>query len=258
MAYVGTLAWARETGGRLTFRDRLTLTKLAAASLVAELPDLVSYRLGRKRSFPREIDAAALKAPDSPAARAAETLLTELTPPYMVNHSLRTYWFSRLIGMGAGLSFDDEALYVASLTHDLGFYGRYATATDDAECFTIRSAQAARDILDEAGWDAARRDRVAEAVILNTNGNVPPAIGVEAHLMMRGVLTDATGMHAWRIHPKTIDAVFARLPLLDQAQELWPTFSAEADRHPQCRGYFAKRYLQFGLMIRLSPWNGRP
>jgi hypothetical protein len=51
----------------------------------------------------------------------------------MVNHSLRTYRFSRLIGMGMGLSFDDEALYVASLTHDLGFYGRYAIATAGAD-----------------------------------------------------------------------------------------------------------------------------
>jgi hypothetical protein len=257
MPYVGTLAWARDTGGWLSFRDRLTLTKLNAASLFSELPDLVSYRLGLKRNFPHEIDAASLTPADSAAARASEALLTELAPPFMVNHSLRTYWFSRLIGMGMGLSFDDEALYVASLTHDIGFYGRYARATDGAECFTIRSAQAADEILDRSGWDAARRDRVAEAVILNTNGHVPPELGIEAHLMMRGVLTDATGMHAWRVHPQTVDAVFEHLPLLDQGERLWPTFSEEADRHPRCRGYFAKRYLQFGLMVRMSPWKQR-
>ena len=255
MAYVGTLAWSRETGGRLSFRDRLTLTGLAAASLWSDLPDLVSYRLGRKRCFPREIEVASLKVPDTAAARAAETLLTELTPPFMVNHSLRTYWFSRLIGMATGTAFDDEVLYIASLTHDLGFYGRYANPTAATECFTIRSAHAACDILNHAGWDLARRDRVAEAVTLNVNGHVPPELGAEAHLMVRGVLVDATGLHAWRIHPSSVTAVFERLPLLDQREKLWPTFSAEADRHPQCRGHFAKRYLQFGLMVRLSPWN---
>ena len=46
MAYVGTLAWSRKTGGRLSFRDRLTLAGLAAASLLSDFPDLVSYRLG--------------------------------------------------------------------------------------------------------------------------------------------------------------------------------------------------------------------
>jgi hypothetical protein len=255
MAYVGTLAWTRENGGRLGLRDRLALTGLAAASVFSDLPALISYRLGLKRRFPPAVDFASLKVPDTAAARAAEALLTELTPPFMVNHSLRTYWFSRLIGIGTGMSFDDETLYVASLTHDIGFYGRYANPTSATECFTIRSAQAACDLLDQAGWDPARRDRVAEAVTLNVNGRVPPAMGAEAHLMMRGVLVDATGLHAWRMHPDNLSAVFDRLPLLDQQERLWPTFSEEADRHPHCRGRFAKRYLQFGLMVRLSPWN---
>jgi hypothetical protein len=220
-----------------------------------ELPAMVSYRLGLKRSFPSSIDLESLKAPDSKAARAAEMLLTELTPPFMVNHSLRTYWFSRLIGLGVGMSFDDELLYVASLTHDLGFYGRYAEPTHDAECFTIRSARSASDIAKAAAWDPAREERLAEAVILNANGHVPPALGVEAHLMMRGVLVDATGIHAWRIHPNSIKEVFDHLPMLDQKEKLWPTFRDEANRHPCCRGYFAKNYMQFGLMVGLSPWN---
>jgi hypothetical protein len=215
----------------------------------------VTYRLGLKRQFPAAADVDALKTPDTDAAHAAEALLEELTPPFMVNHSLRTYWFSRLIGLAGDLTFDDELLYVASLTHDLGFYGRYAAPTRHAECFTIRSARSACDIAKQCGWDQARQDRVAEAVILNVNGHVPPTNGVEAFLMMRGVLVDATGLHAWRIHPDSIDGVFRRSPMLDQKDKLWPTFAEEADRHPSCRGYFAKRYLQFGLMVKLSPWS---
>lgn len=255
MAYVGTLAWARESGGRLNLRDRLELTRLASASVLSELPDLLSYRLGLKRQFPAALNLTELKVPDTQAAKAAETLLSELTPPFMVNHSLRTYWFSRLIGLGAGLTFDDEALYIACLSHDIGLYGPYAQATPDAECFSIRSAQAACDIMDAAHWSPARRDRVAEAITLNLNGHIPEAQGHEAHLMMRGVLVDATGMHAWRIHPDTLDAVFQQLPLLDQRRQLWPLFSAEADLHPHCRGCFAKRYLQFGLMVEMAPWR---
>ena len=248
-------AWARRTGGRINLQDRLTLLKLGVGSLLSNLPDLIGYRLGLTRKFPSSIDLPSLKPPDSKAARAAETLLTELTPPFMVNHSLRTYWFSRLIGVGQGLAFDDELLYVASLTHDLGFYGRYAEATPDAECFTIRSARSASEIAKAADWDLAREERLAEAVILNANGHVPPVLGVEAHLMMRGVLVDATSLHGWRIHPNSIQQVFDRLPMLDQKEKLWPTFRDEAIRHPHCRGYFAKNYLQFGLMVKLSRWN---
>lgn len=255
MTDVGTLAWARRTGGSINFQDKLTLIKLGAGSFLAEMPDLVSYRLGLKRNFPAHIDFESLKTPDTKAARAAETLLAELTPPFMVNHSLRTYWFSRLIGLGRGMAFDDELLYVASLTHDIGFYGNDTTSSHDTECFTIRSARSACDITAHASWDQAREERLAEAVILNANGHVPPAMGAEAHLMMRGVLVDATGMHAWRIHPKSIDQVFQHLPMLDQPEKLWPMFRDEANQHPCCRGHFAKNYMQFGLMVRLSPWN---
>jgi hypothetical protein len=256
MTDVGTLAWAKRTGGRIDFRDRLMLMKLAAGSLLAELPDLVTYRLGLKRNFPAFIDLDSLKPPDTRAARAAEMLLAELTPPFLLNHSLRTYWFSRVIGLGGGTTFDDEMLYVASLTHDLGFYGRYAEATQDAECFSIRSARAAGEIAETAGWDRARAERLQEAIILNVNGHVPPHDGTEAHLMMRGVLVDATGLHAWRINPQSVDAIFDHLPRLDLRAKLGPIFRGEADRHPQCRGYFAETYMRFGLLIRTSPWKG--
>ncbi len=68
-------------------------------------------------------------------------------PPFMLNHSLRTYWFSRLLGETNAMSYDDEVLYVASLLHDIGFYGAHATATQEAECFAIRGANAALILL---------------------------------------------------------------------------------------------------------------
>jgi hypothetical protein len=95
---------------------------------------------------------------------------------------------------------------------------------------------------------------VAEAIVRNVNGHVPSE-GVEAHLMMRGVLVDATGLHASRIHPQSIDAVLDRLPRLGIKKKLGPVFRGEAERHPQCRGYFAETYLCFGLLIRTAPWK---
>ncbi len=255
LAYVGTLAWARETGGRLDPGDRLKLLELAAVSLLADAPDLALYRLGRTSRFPPLVGVESLPVPDTSAARRALALLRELAPPFMVNHCLRTYSFSRLIGLGAGLDFDDELLYVASLAHDNGFYGSYATATPEAECFTIRSGRSAADLAMGAGWDPSRTDRVVETVILNANGHVPESRGIEAHLMMRGVLVDVTGVHAWRIHPDDVAEVFRRLPLLDQRERLWPLFKEEADRQPACRGHFADRYLQFGTFVKLAPWR---
>jgi hypothetical protein len=147
-----------------------------------------------------------------PPFLAAEALLTELAPAFMVNHSLRTYWFSRLLGLASGQHADDEALYVASLLHDAGFYGRYATATPESECISIRGARAAYDILGRCGWEMQRQDRVAEAITLHVNGDVPLSHGSEAFLLERGVMLDITGLHAWSLHPETVQGVFARHP----------------------------------------------
>jgi hypothetical protein len=150
---------------------------------------------------------------------------------------------------------DDEALYVACLLHDIGLFGSYGTATPEAECFAIRSARVAFDVLAACRWDRARQERVAEAITLHVNGDVPRALGPEAYLLEQGVMLDVTGLHAWNLHPATIAGVFARAPRLDQRTALWPAFRDEARAHPQCRGFFAMRYLQFGLLVRWAPWD---
>jgi hypothetical protein len=235
VAYVGTLAWARETGGRIGFKDRRELIRLGALTAATDLPHYVWYGAGTKRRFPAPSDYGALKVPDTSAGKIAETLLGEVASPFMVNHSMRTYWFSRLIGVG--------------------WYRTRPADTADAQCFSIRSARWAIDIARNAGWDEARTNRLGEAIILNLNGRVPRSLGPEAHLMMRGVMVDVTGLHAWRINPANLDGVFADLPLLDQRRRLRPLFYPEAERHPDCRAHFATRYLGFGLLMKHCPWQ---
>ena len=165
MSDVGTLAWARRTGGRLSFRDRVTLARGATTLLLRNMPSLFVYRAGLQRRFPELQGFEAMKAPDSATARAAEEKLQELTPPFMGNHSLRTYWFSRLLGEASDLKFDDEVLYVSSLLHDIGFYGRHAEATPETECFGVRGANAALALANEHGWDAERGESAAERFV---------------------------------------------------------------------------------------------
>jgi hypothetical protein len=159
----------------------------------------------------------------------------------------------RLIGIAAGVSFDDELLYVASLAQDGGFYDADQRAGASSECFSIRGACWPADIARNAGWKQARTDRLAEAVILNLNGNVPMERGTDAHLM-HGVMLDLAGLHSWRINPTNLDDVFANFPRLDQRRGLWSLFDAEADHHSKCRGYFTAHVLGFGLLMKYSSW----
>ena len=238
MAYIGTLTWVGQTGGRIGFRDRAELSRLAAVTGFIDLPRYLLYRGPRRSWSPAgSYD----DVPDTEAATAALTRLRAVAPAYLINHSVRTYWLSRLIGEATGLMFDDELLYVASLAHDVGLCVGRSSPSSSEQCFSIRGANWASDIAMNAGWKTQRTDRLAEAITLNLNGRVPPTLGVEAHLMMRGVLVDVTGLYAWCVERSQIQGLFRQFPRLNQRTKLPVVFRSEADRQPECRAHFAMR-----------------
>lgn len=255
MAKPGSWAWSLETRGVLSNADRAWLMKNAVLQLLKDAPQIIAWRTGRNRRTATRIDFGALQPPDTKLAGAAETLIRELSPPYMQNHSLRTYWYSRLIGQGAGLDWDDEGLYVASMLHDIAFFGKYRDEPAGVPCFGVRGGQAAYDLMRAHGADERRAEAVAEAISYHLNGSVPLEDGPVAHLMELGVMMDVTGLNAWRVHMDTIREVLAALPRLDQKTSIWQAFSAEADRHPQCRAHFARRWQMFGTLVKAAPWD---
>ncbi len=64
--------------------------------------------------------------PDTPAACAAEAYLASVSNVTMMRHCVRTYRFGRILAEKAGAKPDFEALYVASLLHDLGLEPLFA------------------------------------------------------------------------------------------------------------------------------------
>jgi hypothetical protein len=249
----GTLAWARRTGGELRFRDRLELLSIAVAHQARVLPAQLWSWLGLPARHPPAYDLAELRPPDSTAARRAEEHLATIAEPFLVNHSIRTYLWSRILARPPGIPFDDELLYVASLLHDAGLVEPHRSAT--GACFTLRSADAARALTEALGWHPARRDRLAEVITLHVNPRVARSLGAEAHLMNGGVVLDVTGLRLWEVHPELARAVLERLPRLDMKRRLWEIWRCEADAHPRCRGRFANRYLQFGHRVRSAPFD---
>jgi hypothetical protein len=248
------MAWAEETGGRLRPRERLALLAGAVALQIRILPAQLRWRLGLGRGPTLALDPAAIRLPDSAAARSAEEHCREVSPPYLVNHCLRAYLWGRLLAAGSGFAADEELLYVACLLHDLGLTPRYAAAPGDAPCFAVRGARAARDLTALAEWAPPRREALAEAIALHLNTSVGLEHGPEAHLLNAATALDTTGLRSWEIPPQAIAAVLARLPRLDLKRELWGVWKAEADLHPACRGFFLNRWLQFGSRVRSAPF----
>ena len=92
-----------------------------------------------------------------------------------LHHCLRTYVWGALLGRRDRLDWDDELLYVACLLHDLGLTPAHDGREPGIECFAVEGARAADAFLADAGWDVGRRARVAEAIVLHNNAQVPIA-----------------------------------------------------------------------------------
>jgi hypothetical protein len=251
---IGTLEWAEATGGRLTFKERLALLGDAVRLQLRVLPAQLWWKLGLGTDYIPGLDVAAIRAPDSAAARRAEEHCRDVSPPYLVNHCLRSYLWGRLLAAHRGLRPDDELLYVASLLHDLGLTPAYASGPGEAPCFAVRGAEGARRILRQAGWTEETVQRVAEAITLHVNVDVGLEHGVEAHLLNASTALDVTGLRYWELGRSSPRAVLERFPRLGMKAAIWSAWEAEARRHPDCRGHFLNRYLQFGARVRAAPF----
>jgi hypothetical protein len=251
---IGTLQWAEVTGGRLTFRERLTLLADAVLLQIRVLPAQLRWKLGLAADYIPGLDVADIRGPDSSVARTAEEHCRAVSPPFLVNHCLRTYVWGRLLAAHRGLRPDDELLYVASLLHDLGLTPSYANGPVEAPCFAVRGAEGARRIVRRAGWTDEHGRRLAEAITLHVNVDVGLEHGVEAHLLNASTALDVTGLRCWELGASSARAVVEHLPRLGMKQAIWSAWENEARRHPDCRAHFLNRYLQFGARVRTAPF----
>ena len=218
------------------------------------LPAQVRWQLGLARPGVL-VDVTKLTIPDSPAARRAEEHCREVSPPYLVNHCLRTYLWAQVLAHPAGLGVDDELLYVASLLHDLGLTERYRVSESGAACFALRGAEGARKLIDGFEWPERRGHALAEAIALHLNLSVGIEYGAEALLLNAATALDVTGLRIWEVHPDSVRAVIDRHPRLAMKAEILPAWQREANTHPGTRAHFLSRYLQFPARIRGAPFT---
>ncbi len=249
---VGSAEWCTATGGRLRFGDRATLLGQAMLAQCQLLPESLKARLGRLPAV-RALEAESLELPDSAAARAAEEALGELAEPYLVNHSVRTFLWSHLLGQLDEIAHDVEALYVASLLHDIALLEK--SGAGGGACFAIRGAELARALVRARGFSAEREGLVADCITYHLNPAVPLEAGAEPHLMHRGVLFDVIGLRTWRIAPSDRDAVLHRFPRERMKLQLSDLFEADARAHPEARAHFALRWLQFRRRVFAAPFS---
>ena len=162
MAGLGTLSWMERTGGKLAWRDRLTMVAQGVAARARTRKRL------RKGIALRRIDVDAIIRPDCAITREAVAISQEASSPFQFNHCLRTYFWARLMDDGSQ-SFDDEAVFTELMLHDLGLTERHRQRSGAEECFTVVGARSVSELAAKHNWSDRRANVAAEAITLHLN-----------------------------------------------------------------------------------------
>lgn len=252
---VGSLEWARRTGGRITVADQIGQAALAVGYQLQVLPKQFLWRLGLRKQPQLKLDLDGLVPPDSKMAKDCEEMCIEASGPSLANHCFRSYLWARVLADGDGITFDDEFLYVACLTHDLGLTDAYRSDAADVHCFTLDSAKGASDAAEAAGWPEARSDALAESILMHINAKVGRGKGAEAHLLSSGTALDVAGLRYWDMPEAAVEKVVAKYPRLEFKKDVTTRWAAEVKAHPHSRACFLQRYAQFETRIHKSPFK---
>lgn len=232
-ASVGTGAWGRVCGGRLTLAEQC---RLAMQTVVAQLrlhlraPNTVSDN--PRRCWSR-LDPESIELPDTSTVARALELVQESTLLWLCRHSLRTWSWAALLAQADDLRPDAEVLAISCLLHDLALLPTHQSAVAlRCPCFAIEGGQRALLLLREHGWADARAMAVEEAICLHMNPRVMLDAGVEAHLLHEAAAMDVVGARMGEIDTLSRQAVVDRYPRSDFVQQMAEAMRQQADGHP--------------------------
>jgi hypothetical protein len=135
-----------------------------------------------------------LALPTGPLVDASLALAQSTESPPIVDHSIRTFLFARLLadheGCLSDAAYDEELLFAATVMHDLGL-GEHARG--EAR-FEVEGADLAAAVLREHGVAEPDVDRVWEAIALHSSHGLAERRGLLTYLTYKGVFIDAGRM----------------------------------------------------------------
>jgi hypothetical protein len=156
---------------------------------------------------PKEISGVGI--PDSALARELTQLIRDTESDLLFHHSVRVYFWAGLSGNRAGLKFDAELLYAASMFHDIGLTARYEGSQLR---FEVDGANAARDFLRGHGIAESDIETVWNAVALHTTPGVPQFMRPEIALVQAATGMDVVGRGYEQFTDAQREAVVAAFP----------------------------------------------
>lgn len=247
--YIGTLDWARRTGGALSLKEQFALLSTVLVPTLANV-SCTWLRIGK--AAPVSMDRIAR--PDTQAIKSAYSLLQSCADDTLINHSFRTYYWGAAFAAVAGLSHDPELLLASCLLHDLGMTDAYHGKCAGCNCFAVEGSMAAKAWAQTEGWTIERQDRLAEAISLHMNGHVSVENGVEAHLLQQGATCDVIGSRYYDLSEDYRASVIARYPRRGLNRQFADFVAKESRMRPQSRTSLMQ-LSGMGLLITANPFD---
>lgn len=245
MGKFGTVEWVRKTGGVLSWQNKMQMI----------LSGLYSSQLTKQRIKAgvkiRNLEVDEILPPDSPIAKEASRLCEDASGDYLFNHSVRSYYWARLL-TDPSVKFDDEALFVSFMLHDLGLCEQYRKRLPSEQCFTIVGARKVEELAAHFDWSDKRAAVAANAITLHLNVTVRASHGSEARMVRLGSGADVAGLGLDVLQQDQIETVISKYPRLDLKKQILTDLKLEMEANPCCRIAFMQQKLGFRGLVRNS------
>lgn len=239
--------WATSTGGTLTAAQRRYLTAAFVRAVPTVIPDRIKVALGRRGQG--RLEFADVRLPDSALAKAAETEARETLSDTMLEHSVRTYFFGRVLAGIDGASYDDELVYVSSLLHDIRL-----ESPSPGRCFAVRGGEYAAGFATRHGASHDRAQAIGAAISAHQTPGVSDDLGNPGGFVSAGAAADVIGARVGELAPDWVAELLHRHPRHDFKRRFLAAFHAEAAAVPGGR---TKWLLSKGFepLIRHAPFD---
>jgi hypothetical protein len=171
--------------------------------------------------------------PDSEICKKATQLTTAVSPSFLCNHCLRTFWFGDLLGKRDGLKCDRELLYLGAVMHDLGLTERFG----GEQRFEVDGADAARAFVLEHGLSDEKAEIVWDAIALHTSLGIASHKQPEIALVHLGASADVMGMRIADISPEIVEQVLEAYPRLGFNASMTELLVSQVKQKPQVAAF---------------------
>jgi hypothetical protein len=178
--------------------------------------------------------------PDTAAARGALELATSYQSAAITAHGIRSWLFAEAFAVVEGLTdVDHEVLYIGTVTE----FDNHTVSYEHA------GGHVAVALTAGAGWPAARRQRVLDAIVRHNWTQVDPALDVEGHLLEVATGLDISGARPDALPEEYLREVLTAHPRGALAAEFGACVVDQAERKPTTA---ARRLVDGGLVRKLA------